>query len=395
MSELNNLALTIQTDLNTIAKDAYDNQDITEKVVFLVTDNEQKFDAYFTQMEYVVGEDIAYTPILLKRTLATKQDDYTYGKFIESYRLEIMSYEKDKTALEWIFNAYTSQENINDYEVIGGVQVKKNHSKLLFQQLVNANSGKDEHFIYFVYDMTWSYVIGSVVKESSSIAIDGVTIDFIGIAYQNDKVQIANRDFGTNNDLPQTNGQTIALTLPIVKSGTQAEKNKELFDDITIPRYNKTHTLSWTIDGYKTVTMEGVVRSGTVNYNNDELINFVIVFERALPRTIFKVDNVSLPILSLNFQREYNIESIVTAEEVENEVVSSGVSIIARIAHTDTAKSEQLIEDILKNNLYNDYEVYIRVGNVEETYPCKIRNGSYAYEQTGELIYEVTFVKGV
>ena len=395
MSELNNLALSIQTELNTIAKDAYDNQDIDKKVVFLITDNEQKFDAYFTQMEYEVGTDIYYTPILLKRTLATKQDDYTYGKFIESYRLEIMSYEKDKTAIEWIFNRYTEDQNRNDYEIIDDVQVKKNHSKLLFQQLVNANSGKDEHFIYFVYDMTWSYVVGSIVKESTSIKIDGVSIDFIGIANQNDKIQMANKAFGTNNDLPQTNGQTIALTLPIVKAGSQAAKNQELFDDITLPRYNKTHTLEWTIDGYKTVTIETVVRSGTVNYNNDELVNFVIVLERQLPRTIFKVDNVSLPILSLNFQREYNIESIVTNEEVENEIVSSGFSIIARIAHTDTTKSEQLIEDILQNNLYNEYEVYIRVGNVEQTYTCKLRNGSYAYEQTGELIYEVTFVKGV
>jgi len=399
MSELNNLRSSVQAKLNDIAESLYDAQTITDKVVFLVTDSEQKFDDYTTQMEFKIDDEIHYTPILLKRVMATKQDDYTYGKYIESYRLDILAYEDNKNAIEAIFDAYTEQENINDYEINQGVQSKKNHGKILFQQTVNAGSGKDRHYLYYTYDFTISTVIGSVVKESSTIKIDGVPQDFISLTFQNDKAQIPNIDYGTNTNLPSTNGRVIGLTLPIIRTGDQAAKNQELFDDITQNRYNKKHTLEWTIDDYKVITIEAVVRSGTISYNNDELINFVIIFEQALNRTTFQVDGVDLPITTLNFQRDYNVESITKSEEVESFAVSSGINILARVAHDHTiAKSRQILDEIINHNIGTEYQVTITVGDtnpITTTETCIIKNGSYAYEQTGELLYEVTFVKVV
>lgn len=399
MSELNNLRSSVQAKLNDIAESLYDAQTITDKVVFLVTDSEQKFDDYTTQMEFKIDDDIHYTPILLKRVMATKQDDYTYGKYIESYRLDILAYEDNKNAIEAIFDAYTEQENINDYEINQGVQSKKNHGKILFQQTVNAGSGKDRHYLYYTYDFTISTVIGSVVKESSTIKIDGVPQDFISLTFQNDKAQIPNIDYGTNTNLPSTNGRVIGLTLPIIRTGEQATKNQELFDDITQNRYNKKHTLEWTIDDYKVITIEAVVRSGTISYNNDELINFVIIFEQALDRTTFQVDGVDLPITTLNFQRDYNVESITKSEEVESFAVSSGINILARVAHDHSiAKSRQILDEIINHNIGTQYQVTITVGDtnpITTTETCIIKNGSYAYEQTGELLYEVTFVKVV
>jgi hypothetical protein len=399
MSVLNNLASNIQTKINDIAETLYDATTITDKVVFLVTDSEQKFNDYVTNMEFKVGETIPYTPVLLKRVLATKQDDYVYGKYIETYRLDILAYEKDKLSVEKIFDAYTEQENFNDYEITDGVQIKKNHGKILFQQTINAQSGTDEHFFYYTYDLTIATVIGSVVKESSSVKIDGVTMDFISVNFQNDKVQIPNIAYGTNTNLPSTNGRVIGLTLPIVKTGQQAEKNKELFDDVTLNRYNKTHTIQWTIDDYQTVTIEAVVRSGTISYNNDELINFVVIFEQALPRTTLQIDGVSIPAISVNYQRDYNVESITKEEEVESVAVSSGINIFVRIAHDHTIeKSREILNEILNHNIGTEYEVTTNIGTtntITTTNTCIIKNGTYAYEQTGELIYEVTFVKVV
>jgi hypothetical protein len=399
MSVLNNLASNIQTKINDIAETLYDATTITDKVVFLVTDSEQKFNDYVTNMEFKVGETIPYTPVLLKRVLATKQDDYVYGKYIETYRLDILAYEKDKLSVEKIFDTYTEQENFNDYEITDGVQIKKNHGKILFQQTINAQSGTDEHFFYYTYDLTIATVIGSVVKESSSVKIDGVTMDFISVNFQNDKVQIPNIAYGTNTNLPSTNGRVIGLTLPIVKTGQQAEKNKELFDDVTLNRYNKTHTIQWTIDDYQTVTIEAVVRSGTISYNNDELINFVVIFEQALPRTTLQIDGVSIPAISVNYQRDYNVESITKEEEVESVAVSSGINIFVRIAHDHTIeKSREILNEILNHNIGTEYEVTTNIGTtntITTTNTCIIKNGTYAYEQTGELIYEVTFVKVV
>lgn len=400
MSELNNLASTVQGALNDIAESLYDATTITDKVVFLVTDSEQKFDDFTTQMEFKVDDDIYYTPILLKRVLATKQDDYTYGKYIETYRLDILAYEDNKLSIEKIFEEYTEQENINDYEVVNGIQIKKNHGKILFQQTINAGSGKNRHYLYYIYDFTIASVIGSVVKESSSVTIDGVSMQFISLSFQNDKVQLPNVAFAANNAaVKSTNGRVLGLTLPIVKDGTEGVKNKELFDDITLNKYNKTHTVSFEIDGYKTVSMTGVVRSGSINYNNDELVSFVIIFEEAFTRTTFQIDGVNLPIISLTHQRDYNVESVTKVEEVESIAVSSGLNILVRIAHVHTIeKSREILNEIINHNIGTEYQITTTVGTtnpVTSTETCIIKNGTYSYEQTGELVYEVTFIKAV
>lgn len=405
MSKLNSQASSIQGKLNDIAETLYDASTITDKVVFLVTDSEQTFDDYTTQMEFKVNDNIYYTPVLVKRVLATKENDHTYGKFLESYTLDVLAYSDNKLSIEKIFDALSDQENESNFEVINSEQTKKIHGKLIFRQTINAGSGKNRHYLYYTYDYSISTVLGSVISDSSTISIDGTEIDFISLSFQNDKVQIPNIAFGTNTNLLSTNGRVIGLTLPIVKTGNQATKNQELFDDITLARYNKAYTLSWQIDGYKTVSLPVVVRSGSVNYNNDELISFVVIFEQQLGRTTLTIDGVSVPVTSLSFNRDYNIESIVQTEELGSVGVSSGATIRATIAHDHLiGKSREILSDIINNNIGTEYTIAFTIGsNIPELSITQIthsddyiiKGGTYSYQQTGELLYEVTFVKGV
>jgi hypothetical protein len=405
MSKLNSQASSIQGKLNDIAETLYDASTITDKVVFLVTDSEQTFDDYTTQMEFKVNDNIYYTPVLVKRVLATKENDHTYGKFLESYTLDVLAYSDNKLSIEKIFDALSDQENESNFEVVNSEQTKKIHGKLIFRQTINAGSGKNRHYLYYTYDYSISTVLGSVISDSSTISIDGTEIDFISLSFQNDKVQIPNIAYGTNTNLLSTNGRVIGLTLPIVKTGNQATKNQELFDDITLARYNKAYTLSWQIDGYKTVSLPVVVRSGSVNYNNDELISFVVIFEQQFSRTTLTIDGVSVPVTSLTFNRDYNIESIVQAEELGSVGVSSGVTIRATIAHDHLiAKSREVLSDIINNNIGTEYTIALTIGsNIPELSITQIthsddyiiKGGTYSYQQTGELLYEVIFVKGV
>ena len=405
MSKLNSQASSIQGKLNDIAETLYDASTITDKVVFLVTDSEQTFDDYTTQMEFKVNDNIYYTPVLVKRVLATKENDHTYGKFLESYTLDVLAYSDNKLSIEKIFDALSDQENESNFEVVNSEQTKKVHGKLIFRQTINAGSGKNRHYLYYTYDYSISTVLGSVISDSSTISIDGTEIDFISLSFQNDKVQIPNIAYGTNTNLLSTNGRVIGLTLPIVKTGNQATKNQELFDDITLARYNKAYTLSWQIDGYKTVSLPVVVRSGSVNYNNDELISFVVIFEQQFSRTTLTIDGVSVPVTSLTFNRDYNIESIVQAEELGSVGVSSGVTIRATIAHDHLiAKSREVLSDIINNNIGTEYTIALTIGsNIPELSITQIthsddyiiKGGTYSYQQTGELLYEVIFVKGV
>lgn len=399
MSKLNSQASSIQGKLNDIAETLYDASTITDKVVFLVTDSEQTFDDYTTQMEFKVNDNIYYTPVLVKRVLATKENDHTYGKFLESYTLDVLAYSDNKLSIEKIFDALSDQENESNFEVVNSEQTKKIHGKLIFRQTINAGSGKNRHYLYYTYDYSIATILGSVISDSSTISIDGTEIDFISLSFQNDKVQIPNIAYGTNTNLSSTNGRVIGLTLPIVKTGNQATKNQELFDDITLARYNKAYTLSWQIDGYKTVSLPVVVRSGSVNYNNDELISFVVIFEQQLPRTTLTIDGVSVPVTSLTFNRDYNIESIVQAEELGSVGVSSGATIRATIAHDHAiAKSREILSDIINNNIGTEYTIAFTIGTTSQithTDDYIIKGGTYSYQQTGELLYEVNFVKGV
>lgn len=399
MLELNNLASYIQGRLNDIAESMYDNHDIMDKVVFLVTDSEQQYDDVFTNMDFK-GDDIPYIPVLLKRLFSTKQDDYVFGKFLESYRLEIMAYMPFKTSVEFIFNAFTKEQNTSNFEVLqDGTQVKKNHGSLAFFQLVNAKSGTNVSFIAYTYEFTWNYVLGSVISDSSRLLVDNVEIKFLGLSFQNDKIAIPNVAYG-NNVLASTNGMTYAFTFPIVKGDDdEALKNQELFEDIVLNRYNKTHTLQWVIDDYKSVTIPVAVRSGTVNYNRDDLISFALVFEQALPRTTVSINGVSIPILSFNLQRENTVESIVKLTDVESVAVSSGYNAIIRFAHDhDNATSRLLLSDIINGNLGSEYTLLVNVGSsnvISFSDSVILKGGTYQFEQTGELIYEATFVKVV
>lgn len=400
MLELNNLALYIQGRLNDIAETMYDNQDIIDKVVFYVTDSEQSYDDAFTDMEFKLNDEIKYTPVLLKRLFATKQDDYVYGKFLETYRLEIMAYLPFKTSVELVFDEFTKEQNTGDFETLAdGTQVKKKHGSLAFFQLVNAKSGTNVHFISYTYEFSWDYVIGSIISDASRLLVDDVEIDFLGLAFQNDKIAIPNVAYGTNV-LASTNGMTYAFTFPVLKGdSTKALKNQELFEDIVLNRYNKTHTLQWIIDDYKSVTIPVAVRSGTVNYNRDDLISFSVVFEQALPRTTVSINGSTIPILSFNLQRENTVESIVKITDVESVAVSSGYNAIIRFAHDhDNATSRTLLSDIINGNLGSEYTLLVNVGStntISFSDTVILKGGTYQFEQTGELIYEATFVKVV
>jgi hypothetical protein len=169
-----------------------------------------------------------------------------------------------------------------------------------------------------------------------------------------------------------------------------------LFNAVVSDNYNTVYLLTWAITGFATVTLSMVLRGGTVNYNRDDLISFTATFEKALPRTTMLVDGADIPLLSFSFNRDYNVESIIKVEQVETRHVSSGATITARFAHDNSTKSRELLSDILNHNLDNIYALTVGVANITtHTDNYIIRSGNYQYEQSGELIYEITFVKVV
>jgi len=392
MSVLNNLANYIQGELNDTATT------LQHEVVFYVTENEQKYNDYITQMEYAVGNDITPTAVLLKRIFATKQDDYVYGKMLETYQLEVLAFESDKDKVEQIFYAFTVDQNTNDFDTT--LNLKKNHSHLTFVGLSNSKNGTNRHFISYRYEFTWDYVLGSIISDASTLKITGLNnnnaIDFLGLAFTNDKIAIPNMPYSPTLFLPSTNGQQLAITFPI-NASTLSLFNAVVKDN----NYNNAYTLIWEITGFSTVTMLMVLRGGTVNYNRDDLISFTATFEKALPRTTVTINTTaispqSVPLLSFSFNRDYNVESIIKVEQVESRHVSSGATITARFAHDGSSISNLLLGDIINHTLDRVYTLTVGVANITSHIGNYIiRSGNYQFEQSGELLYEITFVKVV
>jgi hypothetical protein len=318
---------------------------------------------------------------------------------LETYQLEVLAFESDKDKVEQIFYEFTEDQNRNDFDTT--LNLKKNHSHLTFVGLTNSKNGTNRHLISYRYEFTWDYVLGSIISDASTLKITGLNnnnaIDFLGLAFTNDKISIPNVDFG-NNTLSSTNGQQLAITFPINAS------TLGLFNEIIANTYNKRYTITWTIVGFGSpVVLEMILRGGTVNYNRDDLISFTATFEKALPRTTMKVNNADIPLLSFSFNRDYNVESIIKVEQVETRHVSSGATITARFAHDNTATSRLLLSDILNHNLDRVYALTVGItgttsvtaNHITHTDNYIIRSGNYQYEQSGELIYEITFVKVV
>lgn len=386
------IALEVQTQLNSISASLYALEDIATKVVFYVTPDVQEYER-MREMEYEVGDDILYTPILLRRVTSTMTDDFVQGTYTEGFMCDVFAYEKDKDSIELIFNQYVYTESQNDSKHIEEwTVIKANTGKLKYVQNYPATDGTDEPRLYYTLDFTWQYVLGGIMDEDATITINGSAIDVIGLAFTSDKISIANIPYGTNTLPNGATGFTLALTIP----AQNVQANKDLFDDLASKRYNKSYTIGWTIANFSTKTFAMTMKSGTCNYVRDQLISYTVVFEEALPRTGITVDTITLPVLDFMMHRIPKIQSNADGIEQKHTPQETNYQMTIKFGYNSSqAKSRELLQAILnKNYMTNTYVIALTIaGGITASYTCYLADGVYAFQQTGELMYECTFVE--
>jgi len=386
------IATAIQTDLNTIATTLYDATTIDTKVVFYITPNLQEYDR-LVEMEYEVDDDIVYTPILLKRVSSSIQDDFTQGTYTEAYICEIFAYQNDKDSIENIFNQYAYDESVTDSKTISGWTVLKSRtSKLQFLNIFTATDGTDLERVHYMFDFTWQFVLGGIMDSASTFTIDGNAIDVIGVSYSSDKLSIANIAYGDNITPTGATGFVLSLTIP----AQNLAPNIALFDDMQSKKFNKSYAIIWTIADFHTQSYTMTMRSGSLNYVRDQLISYTLTFEEALARTSITVDTQILPVLSFNLVREVKTKSNADGIEVKNTPAETGYTMAIKFGYKSSlAKSKELLQAILdKNYMTNTYTIALAItGGVAQSYTVYLAGGTYAFEQTGELMYDCTFVE--
>jgi len=386
------IANLIQSELNTTAESLYDDTTIDNKVVFFITPNVATYDEK-VEMEFKTNDNILYTPILLQRTSSNMIDDYVLGTYIEAFNLEILGYEEDKEDLEKILDQYVYEENLNDSKTVGTWKVlKSNTSRAVFMQTIASTNGTNKKRIRYMISFTWEFILGGLKDESSTFTIDGTQVDVIGAAYTSDKTTISNIEYADTNVTPiGATGFTLSLTLPVQ---TTNAKNIALFQDLQSKKFNKAYEIVWTIDGFTTKTYSMIMRSGGMNYGRDQLLSYTLTFEEAYPRTTITIDGEVIPVITFNYQRM--VKLIPNAEEEETKVVPTETSyaMTMKLGYDATNSTNvKLLQTVLdKAFMQETFTVVVEpTGIVPITYTCVLTNGQYGFENTGELMYDVTF----
>ena len=385
------IALQLQTDLNTLATSLYEADTIAHKIVFRVTPFTQEYDKW-TQMEYAVGDDVFYTPILIQRMGSNVIDDAVQGSYMESFSVDIYGYEMDKDSLEKVFNLYTYNETQNDSKVVGSWTILKARTeRVTFRATYPATDGRGKKRIYYTFGFVWQFVLGGIPDEDSSFTIDGTALEVVGVAFSSDKRVIPNVAYGNANTKPVgATGFTLSLTVP----AKNVTINKNLFADLLSKKYNKSYTIVWTIANFHTQTYSMVLRSGTANYVRDQLISYTLTFEEALTRTVLTVDGVTLPVVSMNMTRTNTLKANAQATEMKHTPTESTYMMEVQFGYDSTvSKSVELLRAIMDGQyLENEYTIAMTVtGGITETYTVVMQSGTYHYEQTGELLYTCIF----
>lgn len=383
----------IQTNLNTIAESLYDDTTISNKIVFYVTNNVATYDDR-VEMEFKANDNIKYTPILMQRVMSTMNGDHVQGVYQEGYTLEILAYDKDKEDIEKIFNQYTYEENLNDSKVVGTWTIlKTNTSRLQFNQTYdNPNENVDpkyKKFISYLLSFTWEFVLGGIKDESSSFTIDGNAVDVIGVSYSSDKTTISNIAYGDNTTPIGATGFTLSLTIPAQSTNAF---NKTLFADLTSKKYNKSYAIVWTITGFHTQSYTMLMRGGNLNYVRDQLISYTLTFEEALPRTSITINSEVLPVITFGLQRIVKSDPNASGIETLYTILETGHALNMKIGYDSTSTvNKNLLRSVIDGNFYNtQYTVVMSIaGSIGKTYTCVLTGGSYAFEQSGELMYDV------
>jgi len=382
----------IQEALNTISNTLYDSEVIDTKVVFKITPNVADYDT-MVDMEYVVGDSINYTPVLLKSVASSMQDDFISGTYTEGYICEILAFDKDKDSIEKIFNQYAYDESLNDsFTIDDWTILKANTSRIRFNQTYSATDGSNEDRISYSFDFTWQFVLGGIMDGASSFKINTKAIDVIGVSFVSDKLSIANVAFGDNVTPIGATGFTLSLTIP----AQNLTDNKALYSDLLSKQYNKQYTIEWVISNFHTQSYDMLLRSGTVNYQRDQLISYTLTFEEALPRTSITVDSINLPILDFNYSRSNEIISNALPVEIKSAGTQSFYEMDIKFGYLPTiAKSQDLLKAILNcDYMQTTYEIILTLaGGVSKTYNVMLKSGSYTFQQTAELIYDCKFVE--
>jgi hypothetical protein len=380
------IAKLIEDKLNDYSDLLFSNELITEQIRFRITDDFQK---YTSKTKY---EGLKYTPGVLQLT-APRMPEYAFaGILAEDYVITFYGVIRQRDDIQKILNYYVRVQNDERSFTYCGWTITNTIQKPRFIETVDHNEGKKEDSFILQLVLNWSYVLGGVVGRDSNIKIDNVLMDYYSIAYRNDKSLLPNITYGTHSNDKLVSEQVV-INFPIQQGNT---KNVELLASIMNSSYNKTHTVQFTV-GSVVKTITGVIRSGTLSYNNDNtIVGFIITFQKALPRIPIYIDDQTVLVGAFSVDMEKGIEIIpqvgVGKLSINATAVKIGRSISMTVILDGSTKANELAKDIANDDfMKKQYVIRHSIGGVEYTFSMFMQKGHYRYTENANLTLECIF----
>jgi len=385
--DINNIAKTIQDRLNILADELYTEEQVPKKVTFYITANHYEYDRLIE--DDFNGTSIPATIGLIRRTGTTMNEDFKSGTFVESYTIDIYGFKADDKTLEVIFDAYNYNENANNYEHMEGWAVFKQTERAMFQGTTESKDGEDRERIEYAFAFVWTFVLGGVLADETTIKIGNDYIDFLSIDLQSDKALISNLNTTKSTPAAMT-GTRLIITIP----AQVTTANQALFTAMIGKSYNQKFTLEWKIGTFHTHTKDYYLRGGGARYEKRQMIGYEVIFEEALPRTSWSIDGQPILIKEVTFQRDNTTEPKMNENNEINEAgVATTWAFQMTLVYDETPIAKELLGQVLDEVYDTPHTIQINVpGMSARVYNATIKQGTYTEGENGAITFDLLMV---
>lgn len=375
-------------DLSTYVDALYTAEVIDRKIKFSISDDINMYD---DGVSFESDEEIPVVWGILN-LVTGRMPTLSTGIYTEDYQITVTCKIDDRDLALQILDYYVRLQNTDKIFTIDSWTIYRSVEKPIFISKRDNFQGNKYETMSYSIRMSYSYNLNGISNTSPTVVIDGVSLDHIGLFYQNSKSMLPNISFGSNsNDKLVT--EELRITFPIQTLNT---KNMELLTAVLNNSYNKTYSINYTIAGISKVT-SFVLRIGEIAYNRDNtMLSFTCIFYKALSRITMTIDGESVLVADYSIARDkegvISMTPTSTLAKVTKQYTNTSVSIQLTIVDNGSTVFNKIASDIAVGNT-STYEIVTPVGGVSMTYNMVLKTGSIGVNETPNLTIQATFTE--
>lgn len=391
------IAIIIETNLNTKAQELYDAEIIFDKIVFNGTADFQLYER-MQKGEYEVDDYQEFTPFVIERV-----DHYEYPadylRYEERYIIRIYGYEAQLVSLETIIKAFVVDENTtNKSIVIAPFRITKETEDVSFGLGLEPLDGSLKKRVSGEGSFSWSFLDGIMTSYDTIIKIDNEEIPYITFEFQDSPGTIQSQAINSTGQTLNIKGVSfyeIQMVIPFISTSTVI---KNLYREFYDGTYNKSHVLTYydtALD--QTFTFDVRMTNKQFFDTQPKVLDFACTFVRTYPTVTVEIDTIEVPVLSysISSNTELSTTTGINKDVSESAYLGNSYSINMELDISDltNTKTEELLSAVWNQTFETPHTITITKGSLIGTYPVLLNGGSYSFESNPNDKVSLSFIK--